>query len=321
MQQTKQTRRACAGGAAARHGAVARQAGVAVRPGTGVLRPGGAVSDGPGSAGRSDSGGAATSAAMLSQDNTGKAAGSGRKASVTTRPSTGSSPTIPGLPPGGFATILVDPPWPLQSGEKHYRTMSLTRIEALPVGALAARDAHLWLWTTNALLPKAYEVAGAWGFTVRSPLTWVKFRLGLGGRYQLRNATEQLLFCTRGKAPLGSRSQPTWFNAPVQEHSRKPAEQFAIIERVSPGPYLELFARRRPESNQPWAVWGDQVDSDIRIPGFAVPRYSKRVQEADAETTTTATERTEPVQTAVAGASRADDRDETADGDGKEVER
>jgi len=227
------------------------------------------------------SGGAATSAAVLSQDSAGKAAGSGRKAGVPTGGAS-SSPTIPGLPPGGFATILVDPPWPLQSGEKHYRTMSLARIMALPVGALAARDAHLWLWTTNALLPKAYEVAEAWGFTVRSPLTWVKFRLGLGGRYQLRNATEQLLFCTRGKAPLGSHSQPTWFNAPVTEHSRKPAEQFAIIERVSPGPYLELFARRRPESNQPWAVWGDQVESDIRIPGFAVPRYSEQAHEAEA---------------------------------------
>ena len=204
-----------------------------------------------------------------------------RQAGAVTKLSAGSSPAIPGLPPGGFATILVDPPWPLQSGEKHYRTMSLARITALPVGALAARDAHLWLWTTNALLRTAYEVAEAWGFTVRSPLTWVKFRLGLGGRYQLRNATEQLLFCTRGRAPLGSRSQPTWFNAPVTEHSRKPAEQFAIIERVSPGPYLELFARRRPESNQSWAVWGDQVNSDIRIPGFAVPRYSKRAHEAE----------------------------------------
>ena len=243
-----------------------------------------------------------------------------QNASVTAL-GTGSSPTIPGLPPGGFATILVDPPWPLQGGEKHYRTMSLARIKALPVGALAARDAHLWLWTTNALLPKAYEVAEAWGFTVRSPLTWVKFRLGLGGRYQLRNATEQLLFCTRGRAPLGSRSQPTWFNAPVQEHSRKPAEQFAIIERVSPGPYLELFARRRPESNQPWAVWGDQVDSDIRIPGFAVPRYSERAHEAEAETPTTATERTEPVQTVMAGVSRGDDRDDDADGNGEEVTR
>ena len=273
QQQTKQIRRACAGGAAARHGAVAKQAG--------VPRPGDAMSDGPGSAGRSDSGGAATNAAVLSQDSAGKAAGSGSKAGVPIE-GTGSSPTIPGLPLGGFATVLVDPPWPLQSGEKHYRTMSLARIKALPVRALAARDAHVWLWTTNALLPKAYEVAEAWGFTVRSPLTWVKFRLGLGGRYQLRNATEQLLFCTRGRAPLGSRSQPTWFNAPVTEHSRKPAEQFAIIERVSPGPYLELFARRRPESNQPWAVWGDQVASDICIPGFAVPRYSERVEKAEA---------------------------------------
>ena len=308
MQQTKQAAQRCARGVAAWRGDVAKQD-------AGVLRPGGAMSDGPDSAGRSSSGGA------------------------------DSPPTIPGLPPGGFATILVDPPWPLQSGEKHYRTMSLARIKALPVGSLAARDAHLWLWTTNALLPRAYEVAAAWGFTVRSPLTWVKFRLGLGGRYQLRNATEQLLFCTRGRAPLGSRSQPTWFNAPVTEHSRKPAEQFAIIERVSPGPYLELFARRRPESNQPWAVWGDQVDSDIRIPGFAVPRYSERVREAEAETA----ERTEPVQTAVAetaGVSRlgvssaaainqpgsehpaamhrggtGDDRDDSAGGNGEEVLR
>ena len=320
MQQTKQTRRACAGGAVPRHGDVARQAGAAVRPGTGVPRPGGAMCDEAGSAGRSDSGGAATSAAVLSQDSAGKAAGSGRKAGVPTGGAS-SSPTIPGLPPGGFATILVDPPWPLQGGEKHYRTMSLARIKALPVGSLAARDAHLWLWTTNALLPTAYEVAEAWGFTVRSPLTWVKFRLGLGGRYQLRNATEQLLFCTRGRAPLGSRSQPTWFNAPVTEHSRKPAEQFAIIERVSPGPYLELFARRRPESNQSWAVWGDQVASDIRIPGFAVPRYSERANEADAETAAKTAERTEQVQTAVAGASRGDDRDDSAGGNSEEVTR
>ena len=320
MQQTKQAAQRCAGGVAARHGAAARQAGAAVRPGAGMAQLGGALSDGPGLAGRRDSGGAATSAAVLSQDSAGKAAGSGGKAGVPAG-GTDSSSAIPGLPPGGFATILVDPPWPAQGGEKHYRTMSLARITALPVGQLAARDAHLWLWTTNALLPRAYEVAEVWGFTVRSPLTWVKFRLGLGGRYQLRNATEQLLFCTRGKAPLGSRSQPTWFNAPVTEHSRKPAEQFAIIERVSPGPYLELFARRRPESNQPWAVWGDQVDSDICIPGFAVPRYSERAHEAEAETTTTATERTESVQMAVAGASRDEDRDDDADGSGEEVTR
>ena len=122
-------------------------------------------------------------------------------------PGTGASVReIPGLPPGGFATILADPPWQGQSGEAHYQTMSLEWIMGMPVVELAAADAHLWLWTTNALLPRAYEVAQAWGFTVQSPLTWVKFRLGLSGRYQLRNATEQLLFCTRGKAPLGSHS-------------------------------------------------------------------------------------------------------------------
>ena len=126
MQQMKQTRRACAGGAAPRHG--------------GVPRPGGAMSDGPGSVGRRDSGGGATGAVVLGQDSASKAAGSERETGVPTG-GTGSSPTISGLPPGGFATILVDPPWPAQSGEKHYRTMSLARIKALPVGQLAARDA------------------------------------------------------------------------------------------------------------------------------------------------------------------------------------
>ena len=195
----------------------------------------------------------------------------------TTNATHPTSQQIAGLPVGGFRTILADPPWPAQSGERHYRTMNLERIKTMPVSDLAAPDAHLWLWTTNAMLPTAYEIAGAWGFTVRSPLTWIKFRLGLSGRYQLRNATEQLLFCTRGHAPLGNRSQPTWFNAPVLEHSRKPAEQFAIIERISPGPYLELFARRHPESNQIWAIWGNEVNSDIQIPGYPVPRYSGRV--------------------------------------------
>ena len=302
MQQMKQTSRRCAGGAAA------RQAGAAMKQNASVTAPGA---------------GSLTEERGTDRPRAGDMTirSTGASASRSSSEGAGSSPAIPGLPPGGFATILVDPPWPLQSGEKHYRTMSLARIKALPVGRLAARDAHLWLWTTNALLPTAYEVAEAWGFTVRSPLTWVKFRLGLGGRYQLRNATEQLLFCTRGRAPLGSRSQPTWFNAPVTEHSRKPAEQFAIIERVSPGPYLELFARRWPESNQPWAVWGDQVDSDIRIPGFAVPRYSERAREADAETTAKIAERTEPAHAMVTAASRGDDRDDSADGTGEEVTR
>lgn len=191
-------------------------------------------------------------------------------------------PTKACQPRRKFATILADPPWQNQGGERHYGTMTLAQMKAMPVAQLATENAHLWLWTTNALLLPAYEVAEAWGFTVRSPLTWIKFRLGLSSQYQLRNATEQLLFCTRGKAPVNFRSQPTWFNAPVLEHSRKPAEQFAIIERVSPGPYLELFARRQPESRADWSIWGNEVDSDIVIPGYPVPSDVQHVPPSSA---------------------------------------
>ena len=213
MQQTKHTRRVCAGGEASRHGAVARRAGAAGRPGTGEPRPSDAVSAG-----------AATSATVLSQDSTGKAAGSGRKAGVPT----GGAGEIPGLPPGGFATILVDPPWPAQSGEKHYRTMSLARIKALPVGQLAARDAHLWLWTTNALLRTAYEVAEAWGFTVRSPLTWVKFRLGLGGA--VTNCVTPPSSCC--SAPEG---KPRWVRVPSRPGST-PRYESTRVSRLSSSP-------------------------------------------------------------------------------------
>lgn len=173
-----------------------------------------------------------------------------------------------------FRTILADPPWDIQQkgvrgAEMHYDLMSLAQIKAMPIADLAEDDAHLWLWVTNATLRHGYDVAEAWGFTVRSPLTWIKFRLGLGN--YLRNATEHVLFATRGRAPVNFNSQPTWINAPVQDHSHKPEEQYAIIERVSSGPYLELFARRRPPSTSPWAVWGNEIDSDIAIPGYPVP--------------------------------------------------
>lgn len=183
--------------------------------------------------------------------------------------------------PQHFKTILADPPWDIQQkggrgAEMHYDLMTLERIKAMPVGGLAAADAHLWLWVTNATLRDGYDVAEAWGFIVRAPLTWVKFRLGLGN--YLRNTTEHLLFATRGRAPVIFRAQPTWMNAPVQDHSHKPEEQYAIIERVSPGPYLELFARRRPSSNSDWSVWGNQIDSDVTLAGYPVPSDRTRDQ-------------------------------------------
>lgn len=182
--------------------------------------------------------------------------------------------TKPAFPSPRFRTILADPPWDIQQkgargAEMHYDLMSLDRIKAMPVADLAEDDAHLWLWVTNGTLRHGYDVAEAWGFTVRSPLTWIKFRLGLGN--YLRNATEHVLFATRGRAPVNFNSQPTWINAPVQDHSHKPEEQYALIERVSSGPYLELFARRRPPSRADWSVWGNEIDSDIVIPGFPVP--------------------------------------------------
>lgn len=172
--------------------------------------------------------------------------------------------------PQRYRTILADPPWDvLQRGNygavKHYPLMTLDEIGAMPVKDLVEDDAHLWLWVTNGTLRHGYDIAEAWGFTVRSPLTWVKWRLGLG--VYLRNSTEHLLFATRGKAPVNFRAQPTWLSAPQQDHSHKPEEQYAIIERISPGPYLELFARRpRPG----WHVWGNQIASDVRLPGYQV---------------------------------------------------
>jgi N6-adenosine-specific RNA methylase IME4 len=163
-----------------------------------------------------------------------------------------------------FPTILADPPWDIlqrstRGAHRHYPLMSTTQIAALPVGRLAAPDAHLWLWVTNATLFTGQAVMEAWGFTYRSCLTWVKPGLGLGSSY-LRNNTEHLLLGTKGKAPVLYRSQPTWLFAPKQDHSHKPEEQYAVIERCSPGPYLELFARRKRPG---WHVWGNEVVSDI----------------------------------------------------------
>jgi N6-adenosine-specific RNA methylase IME4 len=141
--------------------------------------------------------------------------------------------------------------------------MTTRAICALPVATLAAPDAHLWLWVTNSTLVVGPTVMTAWGFSYRSCLTWIKPRWGLGG--YLRNQTEHLLLGVRGRAPIRFRAQGSWFYAPVQDHSHKPDEQYAIIERCSRGPYLELFARRRQPG---WDVWGNEVDSDVSMVTF-----------------------------------------------------
>ena len=172
-----------------------------------------------------------------------------------------------------YKTIMADPPWPHhQRGNygavNHYNLMSLEQIKNMPVADLCEDNAHLWMWTTNAALRDAYDVMNAWGFMPRSIFCWIKPKLGLGN--YLRNASEHMILGTRGKAPILYNAQPNWlFMTPPPPHSHKPEEQYAIIERCSPGPYLEFFARRRQPG---WDVWGNEIESDIDIPGYPVPK-------------------------------------------------
>jgi N6-adenosine-specific RNA methylase IME4 len=175
------------------------------------------------------------------------------------------------MPKRKYKTILADPPWDVQQkgtygAIHHYNLLSLERIKAMPIADLCEDNAHCWLWVTNGTLRHGFDVLEAWGFTPRSMFTWVKPRYTLG--VYLRNATEHMLLGTRGNAPIQFKGQGTWGFYPLQEHSHKPEEQFAIIERVSPGPYLELFARRKQPG---WDAWGNEIRSDIDIPGYPVP--------------------------------------------------
>ncbi len=174
-----------------------------------------------------------------------------------------------------FATVLADPPWrftnrtgkmaPEHRRLSRYGTMTLEDIRALPVADLAADPAHLYLWVPNALLPEGLEVMRAWGFAYKSNLVWHKQRKdggsdGRGVGFYFRNVTELLLFGVRGRnartlAP--GRRQVNYLGTRKREHSRKPDEQYPLIEACSPGPRLELFARgARPG----WEGWGDQAD-------------------------------------------------------------
>ena len=175
-----------------------------------------------------------------------------------------------------YKCIMADPPWRCDQLGKygavnHYQLMSVEQIKSMPVKDLAEDNSHCYIWLTNSTIRAGYEVMEAWGFTPRSMCCWLKPRLGLGNYYRL--CSEFLLFGTRGKAPVKFNAQPNWFFAARQEHSHKPEEQYAVIERMSHAPYLELFARRRQPG---WDVWGNEIDSDIKIPGYPVPQYSEK---------------------------------------------
>jgi N6-adenosine-specific RNA methylase IME4 len=162
-----------------------------------------------------------------------------------------------------FPTIYADPPWPYSNtaargaAENHYRTLSLDAICREPVKQLAADKAHLHLWTTNAFLREAFDVIGAWGFEYKSSLVWVKPQLGMGNYWRVSH--EFLLLGVRGGLGFRDRTCRSWLVSPRTLHSRKPFAFRALIERVSPGPYLELYGREE-HPNTEWTVYGDQVE-------------------------------------------------------------
>jgi N6-adenosine-specific RNA methylase IME4 len=178
-----------------------------------------------------------------------------------------------------FGTVLADPPWrftnrtgkvaPEHRRLSRYGTLSVDEIASLPVADIVAPVAHLYLWVPNALLPEGLRVLDAWGFTYKSNIVWHKVRKdggpdGRGVGFYFRNVTELILFGTRGKnartlAP--GRRQVNYIATRKREHSRKPDEQYAIIEACSQGPFLELFARG---SRVGWRSFGDQADQQYQ---------------------------------------------------------
>ncbi len=176
-----------------------------------------------------------------------------------------------------FRTVLADPPWrftnrtgkiaPEHRRLSRYETMSLDEICNLPIQGHLATTAHLYLWVPNALLPDALTVMNAWGFQYKSNIVWHKLRKdggsdGRGVGFYFRNVTELLLFGVRGKHARTldpARSQVNYLGTRKREHSRKPDEQYELIEKCSQGPFLEMFARgTRPG----WTTWGNQADEN-----------------------------------------------------------
>jgi len=173
-----------------------------------------------------------------------------------------------------FRTVLADPPWrflnrtgkvaPEHRRLARYTTLTAEEIAALPVAELVAPQSHCYLWVPNALLTHGLMVMESWGFTYKSVLVWAKRRKdggpdGRGVGFYFRNVTEPVLFGVRGnlRTLAPGRRQVNIIETRKREHSRKPDELYDVVERCSPGPYLELFARY---PHLGWTAWGDELD-------------------------------------------------------------
>ena len=188
------------------------------------------------------------------------------------------------LPQNHYSVIVADPPWRFtarsdkgkdRSAEKHYSTMTLEDIKALPVKNLAAKNCVLFMWVVDTHAEMAFEVIKAWGFKYKTiGLYWAKtnkdgsFFTGLGfwTRANPEHAylaytgdeqgVERLLLATTGQPTRQSKSVKRLLVTPRQEHSRKPDASFSSVEALVAGPYLELFSRAgRPG----WDSWGHEA--------------------------------------------------------------
>jgi N6-adenosine-specific RNA methylase IME4 len=187
----------------------------------------------------------------------------------------GLMPETPDLPEGQYSCIVADPPWQLDTGpdvmggtgeqghdQLSYAQMSLDAIAALDVGAIAAPNAHLYLWTTNRYIEAAYDIARAWGFKPSELLTWCKQPRGIGLGDTFRHTTEFILFARRGSLTSRQIIDRTHFDWPRGKHSVKPQAFYELVESVTPPPYLDMFARRaRPQ----WTVWGAEAPTDVNV--------------------------------------------------------
>lgn len=185
-----------------------------------------------------------------------------------------------------FRTVLADPPWRFQNrtgkmAPEHkrlsrYGTMPLEEIMELPVAQIVQDKAHLYLWVPNALISEGLEVMHRWGFTYKTNIVWYKIRKdggpdGRGVGFYFRNVTELILFGTRGtnnRTLEPGRTQTNVIVSRKREHSRKPDEQYDLVERCSPGPYLEMFARHHRPG---WTQWGNQAPTIENIESMPKP--------------------------------------------------
>lgn len=176
---------------------------------------------------------------------------------------------------------MADPPWEYHSWPSSpsripagavfdgrrlpikYPTMTVRQIAGLDVAELAEDDAHLYLWTTNRYLPDSFGVMAAWGFRYCQLLTWCKTPMGVGPGGAFAQNAEYIIFGRRGSPGQLKRVDSVWYRWPrTAKHSVKPEAFLDLVEQVSPGPYLELFARRQRLG---WDTWGNECRCDVEM--------------------------------------------------------